>query len=243
MFFHIIFHSSTYSMSHNTSVELQLVLHCLRIKNCISIRAQISAVVRTCSNWKISPAQLAKQYSKNQCYHQWYNGQTFATCRYLPSRGNSALVQLPSRDNSALVQLPPRDNSALVQLPPRDNSELVQLPPRGNSALVQLPPRDNSALVQILTTVCFPLSVNVTQVKEFNLLRSHDSFTLDKQIRNVCYQSVSLRSRGKVIAIAKQTSGKHARVQVVVTHHSYSMTNTHLTSCRMRNYLLISQIH
>jgi hypothetical protein len=131
LFFLTIFHSSTYSMSHNTSAEIQLVLHCLRMNNCISIRAQISAVVRACSNWTLSPAQLSKQYSKKRCYHHWYIGQTFATCRYLP-------------------------------------------------------PRDNSALVQILTTVHFPLSVNVTQGKEFNLLRSHDSFTLDKQIRNVC---------------------------------------------------------
>ena len=84
-FFHTIFHSSTYSMSHNTSAELQLALHCLRMKNCISVRAQISAVVRACSNWTLSPAQLAKQYSKNRCYHHWYIGQTFATCRYLPS--------------------------------------------------------------------------------------------------------------------------------------------------------------
>lgn len=50
LFFLTIFHSKTYSMSHNTSAELQLVLHCLRMNNCIAVRVQISAVVRAYSS-------------------------------------------------------------------------------------------------------------------------------------------------------------------------------------------------
>ena len=47
-FFLTILHFNTYSMSHNTSTEIQLALHCLTMNNCISIWAQISAVVRAC---------------------------------------------------------------------------------------------------------------------------------------------------------------------------------------------------